>query len=937
MQKKTRSRLSEVIFIFICICCSLFSIYQFYQALNKTLVKDEEPVATISFKYKTAQRKFIDENLWDRLQQDSPVYEGDTIRTAEQSEATLNFADGNIMELQSNTMIRVSVSEEGNAEVEFNSGSINVRTTDESNMKIRSGSSVVEIAAGATVTAAGNGDDSGNLKVAVKEGNASFTGESGTIDLEAGKVTEISSSGTVEEHFLSVNYPEDNYRVMTFTKSKTPVSFGWESAGRNIILETSDSKSFDKITSTKTYKNVSSAQIDMAEGAHWWRMTTVPLSADEEPEVITGKVTVIYSAAPTPIAPRLGNSTTFRTKLPQIRLSWSESDRATAYRVDIANNSAMNNPVVSQRVTTTSLVVNTLAEGTWYWTVTPYYTMDDIGYANASAKSFFSITRSAELKVPVLQTPEADGIVCTQVVQADGTSNRKSVTFSWKNDAEADSYDLTIYREGSNSPFIQKTISANYCSINTAQDAIPNGSYSWQVTIRDEEGNTKTSDRQSFYAIDADIEQKTLSPPDNYRIVTSRTSEMSFTWKTNVPNPTTIEVAKDRNFRNIVLTASTTDTSVPGKQLAAGTYYWRISAKAGSTVLSTPVKTFEVEPFMKAPELESPSIGTELVQYPEVAHELSWKTVDDADYYQVRVSKQGSGSRYAIDQNFITSKDGKTASLPIDINSLEPGNYTWTVQAFRNETAIVSRSSSTVASYSFTVRQLRPVRLSGPAANSTIDGVKAWTEPSLLTWTTGDTPKSCTVKLYKVNKNSQSLLRTWTNAKSGIRLPQLEEGSYFWEIEATTQIADTEYDISPESGRSFTVSAIPGLALPVLAGPEDGTVFGVEYLQTNSSISFSWEPVPDATEYVLSISGSKQPMESYTFPADTSEWILEDLSGLDSGDFTWSLKAVRTLEGQNSTDKSKVIDGPAASSTFTIELPQLSIPKVKDFGRRYGM
>lgn len=937
MQKKTRSRLSEILFICVCICCSLFSIYQFYQALNRTLIKDEEPIATISFKYKTAQRKFIDENLWDRLQQDSPVYEGDTIRTAEQSEATLNFTDGNVMELQSNTMIRVSLSDEGSAEVDFSGGAISVRTTDNASMKIRSGSSVVDVAAGASVAAAGSGDDS-SLKVAVKEGNASFTGESGTIDLEAGKVTEISSTGTVEEHFLSVNYPEDNYRAMTFSQDGSQIAFGWESAGREVTLEISENKNFDTISSSTTYKNTSSAMISLSEGTHWWRMTTVPLSADEAPERVTGKLTVLYSAAPTPIAPRAGNTTTFRTKLPQVRLSWAESDRATAYRVDIADNRNMTNPVISQRVTTTSTVINTLSEGTWYWTVTPYYTFNDIGYTNSSSTSYFYISRNAELKAPVLLGPENDGIVCTQVSQADGTLNPKSVTFSWKNDAEAKNYNLVIYKENASSPFIQKTVTTNYCSINTATDSIPNGNYTWQVTIIDEEGNTKTSTRNSFYAIDADIEQKTLSPSDNYRVVTSRTSEMSFVWKTNIPNPTTLEVAKDANFRNIVLTAETMDTTVTGKQLAAGTYYWRISAKAGSVVLSTQPKTFIVEPFMTAPAITYPANADELVQLPEAAHELTWNTVESADYYQVRVFRTDTPSVYVIDQNFITSKDGKTASLPIDINNCIPGNYGWTVQAFRNETPNVSRSSSTVAESSFTIRKLNPITLKGPADNSVIDGITAWTSPSTLTWTTGDTPKSCSVKLYKLTQNSRSLAKIWANAKSGIRLPQLEPGEYWWEIEATTVTRSGEYDISPETGRGFTVSAIPALPAPASNMPADAEVFDVNYLTANSTIRFSWEPVPTATEYVFTLSdASGKTLASLVIEDGSTEYLLEDLSVLENGTFTWSVQANRRLNGPDSTDKEKIIAGTVTTGTFSIDLPSLALPQIKDFGKRYGM
>ena len=79
MQKKTKSRLVDVLVIIICLAGSALSVWQFWNELNRSLEKlNEEPIATITFKYNTAQRKFSDNLVWDRLRQNSPVYNGDT-------------------------------------------------------------------------------------------------------------------------------------------------------------------------------------------------------------------------------------------------------------------------------------------------------------------------------------------------------------------------------------------------------------------------------------------------------------------------------------------------------------------------------------------------------------------------------------------------------------------------------------------------------------------------------------------------------------------------------------------------------------------------------------------------------------------------------------------------------------------------------------------
>ena len=98
MKKKTRFKLRNDLAVPFWIAVSICLIGA---AVNSLLFQrsffcflstlDEAPIATITFKKKTAQRKFMDRVEWDILRQNSPVYNGDTIHTAEQSEATVWF------------------------------------------------------------------------------------------------------------------------------------------------------------------------------------------------------------------------------------------------------------------------------------------------------------------------------------------------------------------------------------------------------------------------------------------------------------------------------------------------------------------------------------------------------------------------------------------------------------------------------------------------------------------------------------------------------------------------------------------------------------------------------------------------------------------------------------------------------------------------------
>lgn len=156
MQKKRniRSKVNDTLVTLICLLGLFLSLLSFVKQINKSLLKlNESPIATITFKYKSAQRKFIDRVLWDRLKQESPVYDGDTIRTAPLSEATISFTDGNQVVLYENTLIQVFSKEEG-INLAFSQGDVSLTTTDAgSTMRLDTAVSSVQVNSGTIIYA----------------------------------------------------------------------------------------------------------------------------------------------------------------------------------------------------------------------------------------------------------------------------------------------------------------------------------------------------------------------------------------------------------------------------------------------------------------------------------------------------------------------------------------------------------------------------------------------------------------------------------------------------------------------------------------------------------------------------------------------------------------------------------------------------------------
>ena len=133
MKKKTKFKSKNdllipfLIAILICLIGAAISYWFFHMSFFRALSKmDEEPIATITFKYKTAERKFMDRVIWDRLRQNSPVYNGDTIHTADISEATIWFEDGTTLDLAENTMAQVFLHDDGTLGADLEFGDANV-------------------------------------------------------------------------------------------------------------------------------------------------------------------------------------------------------------------------------------------------------------------------------------------------------------------------------------------------------------------------------------------------------------------------------------------------------------------------------------------------------------------------------------------------------------------------------------------------------------------------------------------------------------------------------------------------------------------------------------------------------------------------------------------------------------------------------------------
>ena len=80
-QKKRRKlRASDILLVLLCLSVCATSLWFFWKDLNSSSTRNDiEKIATIHFKRNISQRKFNDRVVWERLQQDSELYNNDVL------------------------------------------------------------------------------------------------------------------------------------------------------------------------------------------------------------------------------------------------------------------------------------------------------------------------------------------------------------------------------------------------------------------------------------------------------------------------------------------------------------------------------------------------------------------------------------------------------------------------------------------------------------------------------------------------------------------------------------------------------------------------------------------------------------------------------------------------------------------------------------------
>ncbi len=230
-----------------------------------------ETIGVVSYKYNSGQRKAERNMVWQDMEMEAPVFNRDTIRTAEQSEATVRLANGASISLDELSMVYLEVGSD-RSDLKLERGSVRLKSSGGgAPLFIRSGNRTVRLDQG-DLHATKSGDALGLL---LREGTASSIPGDGTEGqtIEAGFQIHIDQTGAKKSEMgPAAISPADGSRL-PMEADPLPVQFRWAAPDGPVIFELSRDRGFAGVLERKTLDS-DTTLVSLPEGMYYWRVSS---------------------------------------------------------------------------------------------------------------------------------------------------------------------------------------------------------------------------------------------------------------------------------------------------------------------------------------------------------------------------------------------------------------------------------------------------------------------------------------------------------------------------------------------------------------------------------------------------------------------------------------------------------------------------------------
>ncbi|WCL49854.1 FecR domain-containing protein [Leptospira sp. GIMC2001] len=521
-----------------------------------------EQIGIISFKQKTVQRKYSDRVVWETMEQSFPLYNQDSIRTGDLSDAEITLNDGTKLEVDENTLIVLNITQ-AEKEIDFAYGSLSANRADSdggSGLSIRSGEALVSLDKSDVNLVQEKDKD---LVVDVKAGfaNLMFGGKENKIS--DGEKAVISGNETeIQQKPFRVIYPPSNHRVQSFG-SAVQVEFtidGYDK-NKNANLEFSRSRTFASVLSRRKIDSEKFKE-SFQDGLYFWRAVL------DGKTISQGRVSVLKIQAPRLVSPT-NNAKIFTSKETSlVSFSWIQEKEISQSTIEIASDANFQNIISSKNSRGSSIAVD-LPDGSYYWRVRS--SVSESLEPVTSLVQNLEVTKEEPTVAPILMHPKSGDVFSDVLVTSSG------ISFFWSTNKGYTGYELEISQRRDFSDPIRLTIQDKNSLEYKGSFVVSN--YYWRVRGITPTGKKSNYSNYSSFSISAVAKNIFNLQSDN---VVSESAALrdgvTLRWK-KLPVNGTYEVvmAKDKDFKNVVKKLVTNLSQAEIKELSSGKYFWKVS------------------------------------------------------------------------------------------------------------------------------------------------------------------------------------------------------------------------------------------------------------------------------------------------------------------------------------------------------------------------
>lgn len=650
----------------------ILSLLLYYDFVHEIDFNKGEKVAVLSYKRKTAQRKYESQVIWGDLEQENALYNRDTIRTSGDSEVEITLNDGTKIHLDENSMIILNISGE-NVNINYAYGSVRANrsstggdgggevqiiTQDQKSIKITD--SDVKLSQ----------TDGKDVNVTVNRGTASVTADGKEQSIKKDELAVLSSDAVKLQNLtLKPIKPKDNTKFFT-TGDSMSTSFAWETPEKKmpVTLEISALSNFEDIISSQTTE-ASDANVSLPVGNYYWRL----ISKDKKESSTVNKFRITHTEPLSFSSPKSGATIHYKKNEPLVNFTWNKNSFASSYNLEISNNPEFSNPTVIE--TRVNAISRQLQEGKYWFRLK---TVSQFPEAEVSSTvENFSVARLEKLPAPELMEPALDADIGAILFETQG------VSFSWKQNREIKRAELWISNSNN---FENKTSEIAENNFYTMKQKMTKGIYYWKVRGVDENGSAITDfSNISSFKVSELMKIKLLSPSDGtgVGIISAVFPGVSFSWtRPGMKGQYRMKVSTSKDFSNTVYDEKLESASTSISLNKPGNYYWEIQFLNEKEVV---ISKSEIGEFAILNELESP-----LLLYPQEASVIDmayqnalpfrWNPTEGADYYILRLY-QGTGKNRKI---ILDKKLKETEYIFSQLELLDKSWFSWSLTAANN-------------------------------------------------------------------------------------------------------------------------------------------------------------------------------------------------------------------------------------------------------------